>query len=86
MTTLNGLVGIDFNLAVTVASTSLSSQEAVLIHEFLDGASHRLLSSRRCGRMNEGMDGGLAVSIRSLVRRVVAAHVQGRPQIEVVAQ
>jgi hypothetical protein len=34
---LNGLVGIDFNLAPTVASTSLSSQRAVLIHEFDDG-------------------------------------------------
>jgi hypothetical protein len=37
MTTLNGLVGIDFNLAVTVVSTSLSSQRAVLIHQFDDG-------------------------------------------------
>jgi hypothetical protein len=35
MTTLNGLVGIDFNLAVTF-STSLSSQRAVLIHQFDD--------------------------------------------------
>ena len=37
MTTLNGLVGIDFNLAAIVASTSLSSQRAVLIHQFDDG-------------------------------------------------
>jgi hypothetical protein len=36
MTTLNGLVGIDFNLAVLVVSTSLSSQRAVLIHQFDD--------------------------------------------------
>ena len=37
MTTLNGLVGIDFNLAAIVASASLSSQRAVLIHQFDDG-------------------------------------------------
>jgi hypothetical protein len=36
MTTLNGLVGIDFNLATIVASTSLSSQRPVLIHQFDD--------------------------------------------------
>jgi hypothetical protein len=36
MTTLNGLVGIDFNLASLIASTSLSSQQAVLIHQFDD--------------------------------------------------
>ena len=37
MTTLNGLFGIDFNLAVIVASTSLSSKRAVLIHQFYVG-------------------------------------------------
>jgi hypothetical protein len=41
MTTLNGLVGIDFNLAVIVASTILSSQRAILIHQFLGRASRR---------------------------------------------
>jgi hypothetical protein len=34
MTTLKGLVGIDFNLSAIVASTSLSSERAVLIHQF----------------------------------------------------
>jgi len=37
MTALNGLVGIDFNLAAIVVSTSLSSERAVLIHQFDDG-------------------------------------------------
>jgi hypothetical protein len=37
MTTLNGLVGIVFNFLAIVGSTSLSSQRAVLIHEFDDG-------------------------------------------------
>jgi hypothetical protein len=37
MTTLNGLVGIDFNLAAIIASTLLSSKRGVLIHEFDDG-------------------------------------------------
>jgi hypothetical protein len=41
MTTLNGVVGIDSNLAVIVASISLSSQRAVLIHQFLGRASRR---------------------------------------------
>jgi hypothetical protein len=36
MTTLNGLVGIDFNLTAIVASTSLSSIRPVLIHQFDD--------------------------------------------------
>src|SRR5260370_2968511 len=36
MTTLNGVVGIDFNLTAIVACTSLSSQRAVLIHQFDD--------------------------------------------------
>jgi hypothetical protein len=36
MTLFNGLVGIDSYLAPIVASTSLSSQEAVLIHQFDD--------------------------------------------------
>jgi hypothetical protein len=36
MTALNGLIGIDFNLAAIVVSTSLSSQRAVLIHQFDD--------------------------------------------------
>src|SRR6185503_13036957 len=35
-TTLNGLVGIVFNFPVVVASTSLSSRRAVLIHQFDD--------------------------------------------------
>jgi hypothetical protein len=34
MTTLNGLVGIDFNLAIFAACTSLSSQRPLLIHQF----------------------------------------------------
>jgi hypothetical protein len=34
MTTLNGLVGIDFNLAAIVASNSESSIRSVLIHHF----------------------------------------------------
>jgi hypothetical protein len=34
MTTLNGLVGIVFNVLAIVASTLLSSQQAVLIHQF----------------------------------------------------
>jgi hypothetical protein len=34
MTTFKGLVGIDFNLSAIVASTSLSSQRAGLIHQF----------------------------------------------------
>ena len=34
MTTFNGLVGIVLNFPVLVASTSLSSQRAVLIHQF----------------------------------------------------
>jgi hypothetical protein len=33
-TTLNVLLGINFYLAVTVVSVSLSSQRAVLIHDF----------------------------------------------------
>jgi hypothetical protein len=37
MTTLNGLVGIAVNSPTVVASTSLSSQRADLIHEFGDG-------------------------------------------------
>jgi len=38
MTTFNGLVAIASFLASTVVSTSLSSQQAVLIHGFdLDG-------------------------------------------------
>jgi hypothetical protein len=37
MTPLNGLVGIDSSLAPVVASTSLSSQQAVLIHQFDGG-------------------------------------------------
>ena len=37
MTTLKGLVGIDSNLATFVGSTSLSSKQAVLIHQFDDG-------------------------------------------------
>jgi hypothetical protein len=41
MTTLNGLVGIDFNLAAIAASTLLSSQRAVLIHQFDDRARLR---------------------------------------------
>jgi hypothetical protein len=36
MNTFNGLFGIDFNLAAVIASTSLSSQQAVLIHQFDD--------------------------------------------------
>ncbi len=36
MTRLNGLVGIDFNLSAIVVSTLLSSQRAVLIHQFDD--------------------------------------------------
>src|SRR5260370_27083577 len=36
MTTLNGVVGIDFNLTAIVACTSLSSHRAVLIHQFDD--------------------------------------------------
>jgi hypothetical protein len=36
MTPLNGLVGIVFNFPAIVASTSLSSQRAVLIHQFDD--------------------------------------------------
>ena len=36
MTTFNGLVAIDFNLAAIVASTSLSSIRPVLIHQFDD--------------------------------------------------
>jgi hypothetical protein len=36
MTTLNGVVGIDFNLAAIIASTLLSSKRGVLIHEFDD--------------------------------------------------
>jgi hypothetical protein len=36
MTTLNELVGIVFNFPAIVASTSLSSQRAVLIHQFAD--------------------------------------------------
>ena len=34
MTTLNGLVGIDCNLAAIGVTTPLSSQRAVLIHQF----------------------------------------------------
>jgi hypothetical protein len=34
MTTLNGLVGIAFNLAAIIVSTSLSSQRGLLIHQF----------------------------------------------------
>jgi metallophosphoesterase superfamily enzyme len=37
MTLFNGLVGIDSYLALIVASTSLSSERAVLIHQFDDG-------------------------------------------------
>src|SRR5262249_36954347 len=37
ITTLNGVVGIDWYLASTVASILLSSQRAVLIHQFDDG-------------------------------------------------
>ena len=37
MTVCNGLVGIDFNLAAIVASTLLSSWQAVLIHQFDEG-------------------------------------------------
>ena len=36
MTTLNGLVAIDFNLSAIVVATLLSSQRAVLIHYFDD--------------------------------------------------
>src|SRR5262249_58529221 len=36
-TTLNGLVGIDSYLARTAVSPSLSSERAVLIHQFDDG-------------------------------------------------
>jgi hypothetical protein len=36
MTTLNGLVGIAFNVLAIVASTTLSSQQAVLIHQLDD--------------------------------------------------
>jgi hypothetical protein len=37
MTVFNGLVAIDSYLAPFVASTSLSSRRAVLIHQFDDG-------------------------------------------------
>jgi hypothetical protein len=37
MTTLHGLVGIDSCLAPIVLSTSLSSQQAVFVHQFDDG-------------------------------------------------
>src|SRR5262249_30342627 len=48
MTALNGLVGIDFNLAAIV-STSLSSERAVLIHQFDDAE----LSNQPPNRANE---------------------------------
>jgi hypothetical protein len=41
MTTLHGLVGNGFNLLAIVASALLSSQRAVLIHQFDD--SHRIV-------------------------------------------
>jgi hypothetical protein len=48
MTKLNGLVGIVFNFPAIVASTSLSSQRAVLIHQFDDRWRSDQPSARPC--------------------------------------
>jgi hypothetical protein len=40
MTLFNGLLGIDFNLVAIIASSLLSSERAVLIHQFDD--RHRI--------------------------------------------
>jgi hypothetical protein len=47
MTTLNGLVGIDFNLSAIVVCTLLSSEWAVLIHQFHDYQPHQCRSSNQ---------------------------------------
>ena len=66
MTTLNGLVGIAFNLPTIAASTSSSSMRLVLIHQFDDG--HGIVNPpsrpRHVGRLQPGepapvMDDGL---------------------------
>src|SRR3954468_10883697 len=56
MTTLNGLVGIVVIFSVIVASTSLSSQRAVLIHQFDDGHRFRSGQPPPCHRQPERDD------------------------------
>ena len=50
MARFNGLVGIDSYLAPIVASTSLSSERAVLIHQFEPDALNKNTFGKKCIR------------------------------------
>src|SRR5262249_9574442 len=85
MTALNGLVGIDFDLAAIVVPTSLSSERAVLVHQFDDGhgvaqpASQPCpFASRRSPRTRVGHIGRRAQAyLRNLLRSGTAGAVSG---------
>jgi hypothetical protein len=74
MTTLNGLVGMYFNLAVIVASSSLSSKRAFLIHQFDDGTE--LSNARPCTSAKSAAAPAGSAELRKPLVRILRAAVR----------